>query len=276
MNKETQLWYLKVKGLVKGPYATGFISKNILLGRIHPSDLLSQDKELWRKASSIREVMPDVIKYRNEPNYKERLRAARRWADERETVREVDRNGQKKIYEPRKKVTHLRIKTTGILGIITIVAIISVFIFTMFKFTPDDPLAKINCSAQVKDKIIFDGCHLQRKNFNNKSLKGSSFKNTLLQNTQFKQSSLQNSNFDYANLSHADLSQANFTRASLRAADLRGAVLNAAIFTKADLSYADLTGAKAVKIKLTGTILSNTIWFDGRVCRNESVGQCLR
>lgn len=276
MNKETQLWYLKVKGRVKGPYASGLISKSILLGRIHPSDLLSQDKEVWRQASSIREVMPDVIKHRNAPNYKERLRAARRWADERETVREVDQNGQEKLYKPRKKVTSLRIKTTGIMGIITIAAILSGLIFVMFKFTPDDPLAKINCSAQAEDGMVYDGCHLQRKIFNNKSLKGSSFKNTLLQNTQFRQSSLQKSNLDYANLSHADLSQTNLTEASLRAADLRGAILNATIFTKADLSYADLTGAKVSKIKLTGTILSNTIWFDGRVCNKESVGRCKR
>ncbi|MCU7938458.1 MAG: pentapeptide repeat-containing protein [gamma proteobacterium symbiont of Bathyaustriella thionipta] len=274
MNKETQLWYLKVKGRVKGPYASGLISKNILLGRIHPSDLLSQDKEIWRKASAIREVMPDVIKYRNEPNYKERLRAARRWADERESIREVDDNGQEIHYEPRKKVTHLRIKTTGIIGLISIIAIISGLIFAMFKFTPDDPLAKINCSAQAQDGMLFYGCHLQRKIFNKKSIKNSSFKNALLQNTQFRQSSLQHSNFDYANLSHADLSQTNFTGASLRASDLRGATLTATIFTKADLSYADLTGAKASKIKLTRTILGGTIWFDGQVCHKESIGRC--
>ncbi|MCU7819517.1 MAG: DUF4339 domain-containing protein [gamma proteobacterium symbiont of Lucinoma myriamae] len=154
MNKESQLWYLKINGRVKGPYASGLISKSILLGRIHPSDLLSQDKQVWRKASSIKEVMPDVIKHRNDPNYKERLRAARRWADERETVREVNHDGQEKLYRPRKKVTSLRIKTTGIIGIITIVTIISGLIFVMFKFTLDDPLAKINCSAQAEDGMI--------------------------------------------------------------------------------------------------------------------------
>lgn len=276
MNNETHLWYRKVNGRIKGPYTTGLISKNILLGRIHPSDLLSQDKSFWRKASSIQEVMPDVIKQRNQPNYNERLKAAKRWADERETVREMSDDGQEKHYEPRKKVTYLRVKTTGILGIFSIVTIISGLIYAMFMFTPDDPLAKINCSAQGWEGIIFDGCHLQRKNFSNLNLKGSSFKNALLQNTQFKQSNLQNSNLDYANLSHADLSFANLTGASLRAADLRGVSLNAVNFSKADLSYADLTGAKASKIKLTGTILSNTIWFDGSICHKESIGRCKR
>jgi len=276
MNNETHLWYHKVNGRIKGPYTTGLISKNILLGRIHSSDLLSQDKNIWRKASSIREVMPDVIKQRNQPNYTERLKAAKRWADERETLRELSDDGQEKHYEPRKKVTYLRIKTTGIFGVFSIVTIISGLIYAMFMFTPDDPLAKINCSVQGREGIIFDGCHLQRKNFSNLSLKGSSFKNALLQSAQFKQSSLQSSNLDYANLSHADLSLANLTGASLRAADLRGALLNAANFTKADLSYADLTGAEASKAKLTGTILSNTIWFDGSICHKESIGRCKR
>ncbi len=276
MNKETQLWYLKANGRVKGPFAAGLISKNILLGRINPNDLLSKDKEVWRKASTIREVMPDVIKHRNEPNYKERLKAARRWADERDEVREVDSDGKEKVYTPRKKITHLQIKTTGYLGMIGIGVFLSGLILAIFMFTPEDPLAQIDCSAPAKDGIIFDGCHLQRKDFSQLSLRNSSFKNTLLQNTQFIKTALQTSILDYANLSHSDLSGANLTNASLRASDLRGAILNGTIFTKADLSYADLTGAKASSIKLTGTKLANTLWFDGRVCSKASIGRCLK
>ncbi len=276
MNKETQLWYIKVKGRVRGPYATGFISKNILLGRIHPSDMLSQDKNVWRKASSIREVMPDVIKHRNEPNYKERLKAARRWADERGEIREVDANGKEKIYKPRKKTTHLQIKTTGVLGIISMILIVSGLIVALFMFTPDDPLAQINCTAKGQNGVILDGCHLQRKDFSAKSLKNSSFKNTLLTNSRFNKAQLQSSQMDYANLSHADLSHANLTGASMRAVDLRGATLNSTIFTKADLSYADFTGAKASKIKFTGAVLANTVWFDGSVCNKNSIGRCLK
>jgi len=275
MNQESQLWYVKVKGRVKGPFASGLISKHILLGRIHPNDLLSQDKEIWRKASSIREVMPDVVKQRSDSNYKERLRAARRWADERGEVREVDENGKEKIYTPRKKVTHLKIKTTGVFGMVALVAVVSALVYAMFVFTPDDPLAQIDCSADGQDGILFDGCHLQRRDFSQHSLKQSSFKNALLQNSRFREASLQNSQLDYANLSHSDLSNANLTGASLKAVDLRSSVLMGTDFTSADLSYADLTGAKTSKIKFTNTILSNTIWFDGKVCHKESVGRCL-
>ena len=275
MNQESQLWYIKEKGRIKGPFASGLISKHILLGRIHPNDLISRDKETWHKVSSIREVMPDVVKHRNDPNYKERLKAARRWADERGDLREVDSDGNKKIYVPRKKITHLKIKTTGIMGVITLVTVITGLVYVMFVFTPDDPLAQIDCDVQGQDGSIYDGCRLQRKDFSKLSLKNSSFKNALLQNSRFTQASLQNSQLDYANLSHADLSKANLTGSSLRAVDLRGAILMGTILTKTDLSYADLTGAKASKIKLTGAKLNNTIWFDGKICAKESVGRCL-
>ena len=275
MNQETQLWYIKVNEQIKGPFASGLISKYILLGRIQPEDLLSQDKELWHKASSIPEVKPDVNKHPEVPNYKERFNAARRWADERGEVREVVSGGGEKIFKPRKKITHLQIKTTGRMGFVVLLVAICILIYTMYVFTPDAPLANIDCSISGQDGSVFDGCHLARKDFSKLSLNSSSFKNAVLQNSQFRQSSLQNSQLDYANLSHADLSEANLTGASLRAADLRGAILNAANLTQADLSYADLSGAKAAEINLNGTILHNTIWFNGKICDKSSVGRCL-
>ena len=275
MNQETQLWYIKVNEQVKGPFASGLISQYILLGRIQSDDLLSQDKELWHKASSINEVKPDVNKHPEVTNYEERLNAARRWADERGEVREVVSGGSEKVFKPRKKITHLQIKTTGFMGIIALIIFVSGLIYTMYIFTPDVPLENIDCSISGQDGSIFDGCHLPRKNFSKLSLNGSSFKNAVLQNSQFRQSSMQNSQLDYANLSHADLSQANLSGASLRAVELRGAILNAANLTQADLSYADLSGAKAAKINLSGTKLNNTIWFNGKICDKSSVGRCL-
>ena len=275
MSQDSQLWYIRAGGEITGPFASGLISKNILLGRIHPNDELSKNKKQWRKASSVQELMPEVIKHRHEGNYKERLRAARRWADERGELREKNDEGDEKIYTPRKQVTHLGIKTTGILGIIAFVIFLLGFVYTIFIFTPDELLVKADCTSSGQDSGIFDSCHLQRRNFSQRSLKGSSFKNTLLQNSSFKDSSLQKSQFDFANLSNANLSNANFTEASFKGADLSNSNLNRTIFTKADLSYANLTGAKSVKIKLKGANLANAIWFDGRTCSKNSIGKCL-
>ena len=274
MSHDNQLWYIRRKGKIKGPFPTGLISKQILLGRVHPSDMLSQDKQTWRKASSIREVMPEVLKYRNEDNYKERLRAARRWADERGEVREVDGDGKELVYHPRKKITHLRIKTASMLGMVSFFAIVAAIIYAMFVFTPDKPLDIIDCNATGEDGSVFDGCHLQRRDFSRLSLKNSSFKNALLQSSRFAETDARESHFDYANLSLSDLSHADFSHASLKAADLRGADLRGTDFSGADLSYADLTHAKGRGIKLSGAKLDSTIWFDGKICAKQSIGRC--
>jgi len=58
-----------------------------------------------------------------------------------------------------------------------------------------------------------------------------------------------------------DLSGANLTGANLTGADLSAASQYP--------SYANLTGAD-----LSSTILSGTVWIDGRVCKDTSIGQC--
>ena len=45
------------------------ICLDILIGRLSPDEEISQDKKRWRKASSVREVMPDVVKLRHKANY---------------------------------------------------------------------------------------------------------------------------------------------------------------------------------------------------------------
>ncbi len=274
MKKEAQLWYIKRKGQIKGPFPTGLMSQNILLGRIHPDDQISLDKQLWKKASSVKEVMPDVIKHRDDPNYKERLKAARRWADERQHVRQVGANGKERIFKVRKKMTHLGIKTLSPLGIISVSLVLMMFVGIFFVFTPEQSSTEIDCQARATDNGIYDSCHLQRKIFNQVSLKNSSFKNALLQNSQFKGADLRQSQLDYANLSMADLSLANMSQSSLKAVDLRGANLYRADLSHTDLSYADLTGANGKEVKLTGAILKNTIWFNGQICNKASVGRC--
>ncbi len=215
--------------------------------------------------------MPEVLKYRNEDNYKEHLRAVRRWADE---SREVDGDGKEQVYQPRKKITYLRIKTVSMLGMVSFFAIVAAIIYAMFVFTPDKPLDIIDCNATGQDGSVFDGCHLKRRDFSRLSLKNSSFKNALLQSSRFAETDARESHFDYANLSLSDLSHADFRRASLKAEDLRGVDLTGADFSQAALSYADLTHAKGRGIKLIGAKLDSTVWFDGKICAKQSVGHC--
>ncbi|MCW8827242.1 MAG: pentapeptide repeat-containing protein [Gammaproteobacteria bacterium] len=44
----------------------------------------------------------------------------------------------------------------------------------------------------------------------------------------------------------------------------------------ADLSFADLTGANLSGADLDGAKLANTIWTDGKTCKQTSVGRCIK
>ena len=56
---------------------------------------------------------------------------------------------------------------------------------------------------------------------------------------------------------------------------MQGADLTFSNLRRADLSYADLTGARLDEADLVGAKLAHTIWVDGSVCTELSVGICL-
>lgn len=56
---------------------------------------------------------------------------------------------------------------------------------------------------------------------------------------------------------------------------MQEARLEGARFDQADLSYADLRGTYLGGLDLEGVRLSRTVWTDGRVCAEGSVGECL-
>lgn len=92
-----------------------------------------------------------------------------------------------------------------------------------------------------------------------------------------------------------NLRGANLRQATLRSAILSGADLSSAILTGATLSGAHMTGAGANAANLSSAVLmrvkalnmflpgvdmqsanlAGATWTDGRVCANESVGECL-
>jgi len=265
------LWYWKQKGKVTGPFTEGLIQQYIILKRVHPDDLMSQDKEHWAKAASIPALIPDVIKNKDDENYDERLKAARRWADDRGHARGSDDDN----YDHRKKVTHIGISTLGwtSIGIFFIVTIMVVFAF--FYFTPKNKSQKINCQAQPTEKVAFDACELSGKNFSNQIIQYASFKNARMSNINLAQSVLSYSQMQYSDLSNSDLTGSKLDYVNLTAATLAGAKLHGTDFSHANLNYANLKGAKVKDINLTGASLSKATWFNGKICAQGSIGRCL-
>ena len=113
----TNLWYWKQNGKVTGPFPAGQIQEYIILKRVHPNDLMSQDKENWVKVSSIPALIPDIIKEKNKENYEERLAATKRWIDDRDSNRNASIESlldeKKSNKGKRRTITHIVINTFG-------------------------------------------------------------------------------------------------------------------------------------------------------------------
>ena len=80
----TNAWYIRSQsdGEIKGPFPGGQISQEMLLGRYKLDDEVSHDKEEWVLIRHVAEIVPDIFtENRDDPGFKGRLAAARRWAD---------------------------------------------------------------------------------------------------------------------------------------------------------------------------------------------------
>jgi len=75
-------------------------------------------------------------------------------------------------------------------------------------------------------------------------------------------------------LSNANLANLDMYGANLTGANLSGANLTDASFNDANLTDANLKGANLKGTNFAGAKLSNTIWTDGRKCKEGSIGKC--
>ena len=82
--QKKQLWYVRRGSEMMGPYPAGMITRYILLGRIQESDEVSCGDNVWHKVTDVQELVPEVMQTSmDDPMSRQRLMAAKRWADER-------------------------------------------------------------------------------------------------------------------------------------------------------------------------------------------------
>ncbi|MFK5984140.1 MAG: pentapeptide repeat-containing protein [Pseudomonadota bacterium] len=266
------LWYWKKDGKIKGPFAAGLIQQYIILRRVHPNDLMSKDKKLWRKASTINQLIPEVVKNKHIENYDERLKAAKRWADDRGNSRD---NLADEKFNQRKHVTRIGIHTLGWKSMVIVILVLIAVIYAIFYFTPERLISAVDCLAKPVAGINLQACALARKNFSNLDIQNANFKNALMQDINLSHSILSHSQMQYSQLANSNLTGTKLDHSDLTAASLSNAILKGTDFSYANLSYANLHRAKVSNIKLIGANLSKAIWFNGQVCATGSIGRCL-
>lgn len=284
-------YYIRKNKKVSGPFPQGQIEQSLLLGRVSLNDEISQDKEEWLPIRRCPQVIPKVLLGDPKNNMaRERLAAARRWADERRGERrddadaarlgpgrrDVEDYGTQEYRYHREIVMHsLRKRREKVLGaLVLVVLILAAGIYAGFNFIPDRPDSAA-CDVPAAANVNWAFCDLQGASFERADLRNARLNSANLINTRFFGSNLANVDLSYANLSQANLVQTNLQAANMKGANLRLADLSQADLSSADLSYANLTGATLVETQLDKARFDHAIWIDGRQCKTGSIGKCL-
>lgn len=120
-------------------------------------------------------------------------------------------------------------------------------------------------------------CNLNGADLASADLSGVNLSSSYLIGANLSGANLTGASLAHARLNNANLANANLTKANLTFwADLSGANLIGANLTGADLSAASqyLSGANLTGANLSSAVLNGTIWVDGRICKDTSIGQC--
>jgi Pentapeptide repeats (8 copies) len=286
--RQRQLWYVRRKQAVRGPYPQGQITREALLGRIRPDDALSQDREHWQPLSALPALQPEIVYQADTPAGKQRLTMAKLHEDERAQ----DRRGARKASgserrgpdrrkpEPEAMVRHRQCvrrwteKPAGTLnarlayGVLAGIALALVIYFVGYH--PAPATGERDCNAAPVPGVIWTGCLLSGR-----SLTGARLEDARIDNAQLRRAFLQGANLTrYTDFEGALLQQAVLREANLTGAVLRGATLTKADLREADLRFANLVNANLTGAQLAGAKLDKAIWTDGRVCAVHSLGSC--
>jgi Pentapeptide repeats (8 copies) len=293
---EHRLWYTRRGNVVQGPFPEGQIMSGILLGRIRPTDELSQDRETWRSYVELPQLVPDVMRDVRTARDRERLRLARLHADERQHERRHRSTDQPDSAEQRRRdrrapeaedmVKHRSLRAqllaapAGMLHPYRLPLAIGVVVVLLFaanyawRATARNTSAARDCAAPAAPGVNWTNCPLAEKTLTRARLSGATLNSASLIQANLEHAALDRADLNYADLRGASLRYADLNGATLTGAMLQNAALNGANLSRTDLRYADFRGADVQGATLTGADLSRATWIDGRACADGSVGSC--
>lgn len=284
----TKAWYIRSQSAseIKGPFPGGQISQEVLLGRYTINHEVSHDKEEWLTIRDVPELLPEIFtEDQNDPGFKDRLAAARRWADERRGIDDVDKKSERRAdgsYESEeiKRLHRLATETKKkanplsiFLQISLVFLIVASIVVLAFQYSPKNK-EEINCDTPAGTGVNLSGCDLSGVKLIKEKLVAVNFMNANLQTANLSSADLSHANLKYAQLHVTNLRNTNFTKADLTGATFVGADLSGAVFNQANLRYANFRDANIGTTDFSNARLDNAIWVDGRICRVNSIGSC--
>lgn len=301
------LWYLRRGDTVQGPFAPKLLSRQILLGRVAGSDLVSTDRIAWQRIADVPELMPEVLQADlNDPVARQRLMAALRWESDRngrdrranpgdapsgdkrrgrdrrrlepldEVHHRVSREARLNVDAAQRQGRERKAERRGLLQIGTLTTVLVVAGVLAYHALPRNLVVPApECAAAPRPQINWSNCRLDEATYPGATLASAYMPNVQLTRAHLGHADLRNVEASYANFAMADLRGATAVGANLMGANLRVAVLIDVDFSGANLAYADFSKAQIDRTKFTNAILDKAIWVDGTVCAARSLGTCL-
>lgn len=293
---DSQIWFTRKSGDVKGPFPTGMVRRFVLLGRLTEDSEVSPDRNVWFRLGDVERLVPEEVRHADTPEGLERLLLARLREDERrrdrrseedgaehERRRGVDRRGP----EPELLVArrHARERywfqgaegrTQGRAWTGVSVLLLGLLVAGIYAglSSPDSEAPVRNCDAPAAAQVDWGNCSMEGAQLAGATLNDARLDNADLHGAALRGANLRHSNLAYSNLGTADLRYADLSHAIMLGTSLRSADLGNAVLRDADMAYADLRGANLGGAELAGARLGKAIWIDGRVCAADSVGAC--
>ena len=298
-NKQDNLWYVRRGETVKGPFPAEQIRHYVLLGRIHETDEVCQDKKNWAVLVNFPHLVPNEIKSKENDQARSELIRAQIRADERyhpdrregetsEDAAKYKRRGdERRSPEPDELIRARELwidqqkrvrsrKPASYWPMIVLIVVFALVVMQLFSREIAIDVAKPDCTARAFTNVNWSFCQKDRAALVGKNLKHSTLVSISLVNAQLSNSQLQGSDLSYANLKGANMKFTDLSNARLMGANLVGASLHSAILSHSDLRYANLSGAILQNAELTGARFDNAIWVDGNTCRPGSIGRCIK
>lgn len=285
------LWYIKRGSNVKGPFPFAAVEKNLVLGRIKASDLISQDMDNWLAAPDWQKAMGVGLnsdaksgraRFDERRAERRRLRKAAAVNDEPQLRQDGDRREDEEQDVIERRARSERVwnslrseRESNVKPLMAVAACIGIVGVLAVLIPATGQVEKADCDQMTQPGINWDFCHRPRRDLRQVDLRGLTARNARMPG----------SDLAGAKLSNADLAYADFSASTFKLADLKQARLVGVNFSNADLSYADLraadlqfadfTGADLTGTELAETRLGNAIWTDGRLCQRHSIGRCI-
>lgn len=276
-------WYLRRGAEIRGPLRWAIIVRDAGLGRIHPTDRLSRDRDNWLAPADIWPRLPAPASLVGGAS--DERRVERRDTNSDVRIEQRQRTDRRAAEDPR--VIDRRLRSERVWAglqrssrvsarvplLVTALALCASLAFAM-RPSPTAQAATPDCHAPAASKVNWDFCAKPKQQLARENLAGMSARNAQLHGADLTNTNLRGADFAYADLSASDFTLADGHQMRLVGASLRKAVFNHARLTGADLRFADLSGASLAGTELSATLLGNAIWIDGRVCAHDSIGVC--